>query len=234
METHCAARGTNLPLSLILPTADFFPDSFNTGIESAEITLFRVKQLMDLSDWRCRLRPFGSADQDLNQDLKRGGILGESQWSATSVPASPESADVVTIAYDETLHQDPIALVSTFAHALSRYLVGGIESAPPEGWSETSFGELADLVAINEGFGIFLCNSAFEFNQWTANDSQGWSYSRRGFLNDSELAFSLAIFCIRHGLDAKDAIKFLKPNPREIFIDALGYVEELNEEIDYD
>ena len=44
------------------------------------------------------------------------------------------------------------------------------------------------------GFGIFGANSAFNFSQHRDVMSQGWKYSRHGYLGERGLIFALAIF----------------------------------------
>ena len=49
-----------------------------------------------------------------------------------------------------------------------------------------------------------------------------------GFLAGSLVTgFALAIFCVRHGTPPEIPLRFLKPNPRQVFIDSLDYVADL-------
>jgi len=121
--------------------------------------------------------------------------------------------------------KDPVGLVGTLAHELCHFLLATVKNEPPASWKLLE--PLTDLAAVREGFGIFLSNSAFQFGQWTSNDQQGWSTQRRGYLSEAELGFSTAIFVVRNRLDPKVAARALKPNPREVFCDALDYVADL-------
>lgn len=108
------------------------------------------------------------------------------------------------------------------AHELSHYLLATIQGTPPCGWEEHE--PLTDLTAIHEGFGIFMCNSAFQFEQMQDSHSQGWSSRSLGYLTESELAFCLGIYILKNDIDASKVASFLKPNTREYLgfaIDAL-------------
>ena len=71
-------------------------------------------------------------------------------------------------------------MVATFAHELSHYLTATAPEPPPGGWDNWEFA--TDICASFLGFGIFVANSAFSFNQYTEVDSQGWQSSRGGYL----------------------------------------------------
>lgn len=228
VESRAPAREETLKPSVVLPNADFFPDKFRFDLKSAEVVLRRVKRLMEVQHWNCQIRIDRSEDLEIQQKLLNDGVLGESSHGLGETRDEDPPENEITIFLEETLIGNPISLVASIAHNLSRYLVAQIEDEPAGGWTDSNFSEMADLVAVNEGFGVFLCNSAFTFDQWTDVHNQGWQYTKRGFLNDSEAAFILAIFCIRQKLDTNDAASALKPNPREIFLDSLGFVDELN------
>ncbi|HRE80052.1 MAG TPA: hypothetical protein PLN52_03340, partial [Opitutaceae bacterium] len=98
---------------------------------------------------------------------------------------------------------------------------------PPSGWADHE--PITDLAAVHEGFGIFLCNTAFQFSQWSDSTYAGWRYNSQGYLNTAELGFSLGIFCVRNQIDPELAMAHLKLNPSEVFWDSLGYIEELEE-----
>ena len=52
---------------------------------------------------------------------------------------------------------------------------------------------LVDLGAVVLGFGIFLANTAFEFQQTSSGGMTGWGYDHRGALGQVEVAYALAI-----------------------------------------
>ena len=71
--------------------------------------------------------------------------------------------------------------------------------------------ELAtDLLTVYLGFGIFGANSAFNFSQHHDTMSQGWKYSRSGYLNERAWVFALALFLETRGQDSEGPKRFLK------------------------
>ena len=79
---------------------------------------------------------------------------------------------------------------------------------PPGG--EGFWEPATDLVAIFLGFGIFLTNSAFSFQQFTGIGTQGWSAQTLGYLSQHENAYALALFCQLKAIDTQLAKRHLK------------------------
>lgn len=227
LEIHLPARvAPERPL--ILPTKTFYPDKFTRDHASAEEVFNRTKKLLEMQEWSCVLLPDDDETGEINETLRRAGVFGES--SRKRAAGTFSTSDSVEITYSTNLSKDPIGLVATFAHELSHYLLATVKETPPAGWDELE--PLTDLTAVVEGFGIFLCNSAFAFSGWSDGISQGWSTSQQGYLSDSELAFCLGIFCVRNRIDPKLAAQFLKPNPREVFADSLDYIADFERDAD--
>ncbi|MDF9832392.1 hypothetical protein M2103_000602 [Ereboglobus sp. PH5-5] len=215
------------PARIVLATKDFFPDTYANDHASAECVFQRVRDLMGLSNWVCRLECGDDEGRAMQSDLRASGMLGQTSQSGAAGLFSASQEDGVVITYSSSLLQNPVGLVATFAHELCHYLLATVETEPPATWEALE--PLTDLCAITEGFGVFLCNAAFQFTQWTSYDQQGWSWQRSGYLSEEEIAFALAVFCVRNKLDASIIAKSIKPNANEIFCDALGYVEALEE-----
>lgn len=211
---------------LILPTKTFYPDNFSRDHASAEKAFIRTKNLLEMEEWPCVLLLDHDDTGEINETLRRAGIFGES--SRKGAAGTFSTSDSVEITYSANLLKDPVGLVATFAHELSHYLLATVKETPPAGWEELE--PLTDLTAVVEGFGVFLCNSAFSFSGWSDGLSEGWSTSRQGYLSVSELAFSLGIFCVRNRIDPKLAAPFLKPNPREVFADSIDYIADIENE----
>jgi hypothetical protein len=69
-----------------------------------------------------------------------------------------------------------------------------------------------DLMTVYLGFGIFSANSAFNFSQHQDVMSQGWRYSRLGYLGERGFVFGLAIFLELRKQSSDDVKPFLKPH----------------------
>lgn len=213
---HGAAR-------LILPTPEFFPIR-NTGDHAWASAMFEATRgFMELSHWPCRLVPHVDSGHQQRESLGAAGVLGGIQTQDAAGTFSIQ--EEVEITYSPTLLRDPVGIVATFAHELCHYLLATVKEEPPCGWPEHE--PLTDLAAVHEGFGVFLCNSAFHFGQWSSGGQLGWEAGRRGYLNESELGFATAIFCVRSKIDPELAMAHLKRNPGEVFWDSLDYIEDL-------
>ena len=227
LEDHLPVRKSPARATLVVPTGKFFPDPYAADHVSAEMLFHRVKSLMGMEAWNCRFEQRRDEEKEMRDDLAKSGVMGRFSSKGAAGTFSMSSDQEVVISYSASSLRDPSALIATFAHELCHYLLAVVEDEPPATWKELE--PLTDLSAVLEGFGLFLCNTAFQFKQWTSFDKQGWSYSRKGYLTEAELGFSLAIFCIRNQLDAGLAARALKPNPREVFCDALDYIADLEE-----
>lgn len=228
LEKRLPKRQSLANADLVVPTARFFPDRYANDLASAEILFGRVKFLMGMETWACRLEQYRDEDKDMQDDLSKSGLLGRFSSKGAAGTFSMSGNGDVVISYSASALKDPNALIATFCHELCHYLLARVVDEPPATWKELE--PLTDLSAVIEGFGLFLCNTAFQFKQWNSYDSQGWSYSRKGYLTEAELGFSLAIFCVRNRLDAGLAAQALKPNPRVVFRDALDYIVDLEED----
>lgn len=167
--------------------------------------------------------PQSDEEREAAAALARGAPWAETKWSGAA--GTFRSGEEVEITYSPNLLANPTALVATMAHELCHYLMANVAAEPPCGWAAHE--PLTDLAAVHEGFGVFLCNSAFHFSQWTSATHQGWQSGRQGYLDEAELGFALGVFCIRRGIDPELAMGHLKPNPGEVFWDSLGYIEDL-------
>lgn len=228
LDTTLPPRDDGTAARLILPTAEFYPMRHTRDHAFAQAVFDRTRGFMGLGEWPCRLVPQSDEEQAQRAALRRSGVFGESR--STGAAGTFCVGDDVEITYSPALLNDPPGLVATLAHELCHYLLATVREEPPCGWAEHE--PLTDLAAVHEGFGVFLCNSAFHFSQWSDAQYAGWQSGTRGYLNEAELGFSLGVFCVRGRIPPDAAGRHLKPNPAEVFWDSLSYVEELEQGAD--
>jgi hypothetical protein len=223
LEDHLPARVARTKPTLVLPTSEFYPMPNTRNHAFAQGVFERTKTLMGVGDWRCRLAPQSEEEHERQASLRSAGVFGETKSSGAV--GTFFVGEEVEITYAPTLLRDPMGLVATMAHELCHYLLATVRAEPPCGWKEHE--PLTDLAAVAEGFGIFLCNSAFQFSQWTNHSHMGWQWSKHGYLNEAELGFALGVFCVRTNTPAEQVGGFLKQNPAEVFWDSIDYILEL-------
>ncbi|WP_443747860.1 hypothetical protein [Asticcacaulis solisilvae] len=204
---------------LILPRPGFFTADDAEGHARGQAIFAQVKAHAGMAEWPVRLvsdvkvyEPHG----DLVQATTRNTPLGLFMR---------DHAGGVEIAYAPRLLKDFPGLISTFAHELAHYVVHSIEDTLPCDPAEEEF--LTDQTACFLGFGVFLANGAFQFEQWrdSGAGTQGWQTRRSGYLSERDLVFDLALFLAAKGLPASEAAQCLKPHLADLLKVAMKDVE---------
>lgn len=212
--------------------SEFVPDdpsreSGCAGGDLATLLFEACKRHAGLSDWPCELvaREAGLVDR-FAPNLVLFSLDGE---PAGTYHASDDPEETPTITYDPRLEAQPEVLVATFAHELAHGLLDTVEAAPPGG--EDFEEPMADLAAVFLGFGIFLCNAAFEFRQDFDGRWMSWQSTTHGYLPEDTLAFALALFLRTHAIDPEKALRHLDPNPRRYLGEALEQLDSIPDEV---
>jgi len=201
---HFGGRA-DLDLSpLVLPTGSFFPPSETKGHERALHILGCVQQHARMAGWPCSLEA-----QAESPELRVGEFtslkLDHTQFPAGTFALAGNEA-VVT--YDPASVNDPMKLIATLAHELAHYKLANVADEPPGG--EDGHEPATDLLTVYLGFGLFGANSAFNFAQHQEVMSQGWSYSRLGYLSEREWVFALAVFLTLKRQPPQQTHRYLK------------------------
>jgi hypothetical protein len=111
------------------------------------------------------------------------------------------------------------SLVATFAHELAHAL---LSTAPwPQPGGDEAFEPATDVGAVFMGFGVFLANTSFQFEQFQEGAMSGWRSGTLGYLDEIQLAYALAIFVALQEIDPKSLKSHLKTNPRAYMGSAL-------------
>jgi hypothetical protein len=203
LERHLPARTGEYDIPLILPTPDFYPQRNTYDHAFAESVFHTTRAFMGIAQWNCRLVPQSDEQREMAAALSRGAPYMETRYADAA--GTFFAGEEIEITYSPSLLRDPPALVAVLAHELCHYLLATVKEEPPCGWAEHE--PLTDLAAVHEGFGVFLCNSAFHFGQWSTATHGGWQTSTRGYLNEAELGFALGVFCLRRGVAPELAMK---------------------------
>ena len=112
------------------------------------------------------------------------------------------------ISYEPSSVADPLKLIATFSHELAHYRLSNLRREIPGGEEVHEYA--TDLMSVYLGFGLFQANSAFSYSQHQDVMSQGWRYSRMGYLGERGFVFALAVFLELKGQPSDEAKPFLK------------------------
>jgi hypothetical protein len=175
-----------------------------------------VKTHAGLGEWHCLLK----AGPTRREAILPGGYGEYSERSALGTFSVEGNTPVVR--YDPALANDPQALVATFAHELAHLLLATMDE-PPGG--DDLHEHATDCAAVYLGFGVFLANSARQFEQFQDAWSHGWRSSTSGYLSEGALVTATAIFVRLFAIDPELAREPLKPYLQKDFRKALKYVD---------
>lgn len=176
----------------IPPDEGLFPVPAGTRERRAAAYFDHVRRMAGMEQWPCRLE---AGEDDRPRQITPGIALVHESPSRPlgTFSAEPDGEDQlgIVIRYHPRLVDDPSALIATFAHELAHYLIHDRAEAPPGGWE---LDELAtDLTAVYLGFGVFLANSAKQFEAFTSFDQMGWQTRRSGYLSEGALVTAIVI-----------------------------------------
>jgi len=205
---------------LVLPTKEFFPAEVSSKNEAVSTTFEQVKKYAGMSEWPCKLE---AQEEDPNLVVAPTVVLQNVEQNPLGTFSANENNEVV-ITYNPKLSSNPTQMVATFAHELSHYLTGSSPEPPPGGWDNWEFA--TDICAAFLGFGIFTANAAFNFEQYTSVDSQGWQASGGGYLSEAEHSYALAIFMKLKGISCEIAYPFCDLNVKQFLKNACAELDE--------
>lgn len=212
---------------LVTPTDTYFPDDISniSEAEIAEKLFYQVKHHAGMDGWHCQLQP-----QAPNVNPRVGYFAIQDTPLQPLGTFSMPTNQIKTVTYDPDLVYQPSALIATFAHELGHYLSYSADT-PPGG--EALYEPATDLLAVFMGFGLFMANSAFNFQQTKSAFTEGWQSQAQGYLNEQSLTYALAIFCVLKNIDNKVIETHLKKSLHRYFRRAVKDVLSSHTEIEY-
>jgi hypothetical protein len=175
-----------------------------------------VKTLAGLSDWHCELQRGEQRRERVTTSLA-GSWSDKSALGTFSI-----EGNTPVIRYDPELLRNPDALIGTFAHELAHLLMHSLGVPPGERALEE---HATDCTAVYLGFGIFLANSARQFEQFQDIGMHGWRSRTAGYLSEGALVTAMAIQLRLFGHPPDGVQELLKPHLAKDFGKALKYVD---------
>ena len=194
--------------SMILPTAEFFPDPFHGTEEHARRELDRLCGYTSIDPAMVELSFF----KDRNPFCIDEGNF----WAAGLYD---QQGRRFRVCLEEGQLDDPLATITTIAHELGHLLLLG-QGRITEGTEDHE--PLTDLLTVYLGLGVLMANSAVrEFD----NDVAGWSMYGVGYLGMQHFGYALARFAYSRGEDGSTWMKELRLDVRSAFKQSMRYLQ---------
>ncbi|MGB8143787.1 MAG: hypothetical protein WCF05_01205 [Chromatiaceae bacterium] len=199
---------------LIAPTNDYFPGRADSVQGMAEIIFHATAGYAGMGHWPLRLMPpeagipIAPPRLALPQPLRGapGGSAGPGTQVGTRTP------DMIPVAYDPILVNNPEALIAGLAQNLAHHL-GAAAGEPPPGGLQ-NWPQATEIMGVFLGFGVLFANTAFQFQTKSCGSCSGPSPQRQAFLSQFDITYALALFCVLKGIPQGEALRHLKTSLR--------------------
>lgn len=199
--------------SLILPTADFFPDKYDGTDESIRALLDRVCAYMDADSERVELE-FFTDNASLWLVDERGKYVGH------NAGLYDEQSHRTVIHLETSQIAEPTTLVGTMAHEIAHLRLVGEDRVSSDAFDNEL---LTDLTVVFYGLGIFLANipRAWEsdFTIWPGTDMRKPEY-----MTQPMFGYALAHMAWSRNERKPDWSRYLRLDARACFKHSLRYL----------
>ncbi|WP_044213064.1 hypothetical protein [Flammeovirga sp. OC4] len=173
---------------MILPTNRFFNIKFEATQECAKELFENICMYFQVNPYHISIEFYDNRTTVLDHTVS---IQNDEDGHVGLFSMDGESNMILI---ERGLLNNPQALIATIAHELCHYIIMEEKGY----YFEEYENELrTDLTAIAYGFGLFLGNTKFNFNQWSSGGMQGWSSSSQGYLPQKVIAYAMAEICMR-------------------------------------
>jgi len=207
-----------LGATVMLPVNEHFPDPYDKS-EEAVVSLFRrIANRMSIDPDTIKLDFFDDSST----------VTRELVPSASGKGAAPaglyhhDSETKTHVLINTSQFENPDRLIATLAHEIGHVILlrpGLVER------HEEDMEPLNDLLTVFLGFGVFNANSAFQFKQFSNDQTQGWSVNRQGYLSEELFGYALARFAFERGEMNPPWVKYLATNIRAYFKRSLAWLK---------
>jgi hypothetical protein len=232
-------RERMLRATVILPTAEHFPDVYDKTPATAETLFQRMCAYMQVDRRPIEFEIFPDETSELRLILpywrgKSGGCAGlYTHDSAVDEKDEEDGAGDsdgkrMVVAVRSTQLKDPMSLVATVAHELGHVILLGGGLMDPE---TPDHEPMTDLLTVFLGLGVFTANSAGRFLQYQDDTHHGWSMQRLGYLPEEVYGYALAKFAAERGEDRADWVRHLSTNVRAYYKRSRAYLKKVSQRV---
>lgn len=194
---------------VVLPTPQFFPDTYDRSYESARRVLDRTCHYLSLDPRSVDLEVFGAEADEFRSALSAWGI---------QTPSGPAGfycrGERHTVSVRASKLDDPTSLIATLAHELCHVLLLGDRLVEQD---EPDMEPFTDLATVFLGFGVCSGNACFTTRQWAAGTRHGWQTEKLGYLSEEMYGYAIAVFAQMRGESRPAWAKHLSTNVRSYF-----------------
>ncbi len=196
---------------LVLPTAEFFPDTFDGSPKSVAALMARVQEHAGLADLDVELQivtPEGEA-QTVSCSSGACGGTGKIDARIDRVKVRGEGAYTVAVGAGEV--RSPVVLTTGLVRAVSCMFMR--EADAYRGVADAEREPLTDLAGVLLGFGVLLANGSYIYMQGCG----GVQVHSATKMPVGDVGVALGLFCRLFDVPERAAAKHLNPTQAECF-----------------
>jgi len=191
---------------VVLPTPEFFPDTYNGGLKDAQAILVRVAGYMNVDPARFKLFIYSESRlQGMDRENGSAGLYLHEGGK------DPNGKTLAAIGIESSQLGDPLSLVATLAHEIGHEILIGQGRITPD---QPDHEPLTDLLTVFLGMGIFGGNATIRDRGWSSGGWAGWQTRRLGYLDQRTFGYALARFAWTRGESSPSWIKSVRPDVR--------------------
>jgi hypothetical protein len=204
---------------IVLPTAEFFPDSVSSIEEMAKKVFTRVGQYAGMSAWPIQL----VAPQQLQPQVFPHFEFSQALRGEHCQLIVPPS-HAVNISFNPNQINQPQDLVASFAGTLATVLIHHVGVLPPGG--KEYLPQATDALACFLGFGVMMSNTVYQFKGGCGSCYNPYA-NREAKLSETHTVFMHAL--VSYFKKDNTSKKHLKPHLRSQFKKAHKEIKALIE-----
>jgi hypothetical protein len=207
--------------ALILPNGDYFPFELHQEEEDAHLILNQIAQLINEKVDEVELEFYSEQRLDLG-----GGMKTQKDSTKGTAGTYQFFSNIISIEVGQLEHSEK--LVATMIHELCHFLMHNKYSRFRWGEDEEL---ITDLLAVAYGFGIFMGNAKYNFQQFQEGLTQGWSWSTQGYLKLPMIAHAMAIIELGKGNAALRPkwFQYLNPSFKQAYRKSMKYLLSIDD-----
>ncbi len=203
---------------LVTPSDKHFPGRENSADSMAALILDRVKSYAGVSHWPTRLINQHHYNADPTSEPNIQQVLENSAELKLPLLYEPQQVG------------NPEAMIANYAHALAHHLGCQAQERPP--CNEEQWPHIMEVVSVYMGFGLMMANTAHPYRGGGCGRCRSPAMDRNGFLDETEVTYALAIFCVLKNIPISEVNAHLKGSLRSFFKKAMKDVVNQKEALD--